>query len=144
MRKTDISRPVPIAHSGFTIIGLVIALAILAVLITIATYIYAGYISMAKTTIARSILDEAGKTLFDYQIDHGAYPASIDFTGCTDEDGRTVFTSGLCDQMKNELYSIESYSIESYAITSTRYVLAVRAKDKGHTLLKLTEGKITK
>jgi len=139
MRITDISRPDPISLSGFTIIGLVIALAVLAVLITIATYVYTSYISMAKVTIARSVLDNAGKTLFDYQIEHGMYPTSIDFTNCVDEQERKVFPSDLCDQMKGELYSIESYSI-----SGTSYVLTARARDNKHTLLKLMEGKITK
>jgi Tfp pilus assembly protein PilE len=139
MRITDISRPDPISLSGFTILGLVIALAVLAVLVTIATYVYTGYISMAKVTIARSVLDDAGKTLFDYQLENGMYPDSIDFTSCVDDQGRRVFPSGLCDQIKEELYSIESYSI-----SGTSYVLTARARDNKHTLLKLMEGKITK
>ena len=139
MGKTDISRPDPISHSGSTVVGLVIALIVLAVLITIATYIYTSYINMAKVTVARSVLNDAGKTLFDYQIENGSYPASIDFTSCLDEKEHRVFPSGLCDQMKEELYSIESYSI-----SDTSYVLTARARDNKHTLLKLTEGRITK
>jgi hypothetical protein len=94
---------------------------------------------MAKVTIARSVLDDAGKILFDYQIGNGMFPTSIDFASCVDEQGRNVFPSDLCNRMKEELYSIESYSI-----SGTSYVLTARAKDRIHTLLTLTEGKITK
>ncbi len=123
--------------SGITILQLVIALIILAVLITIATKIYISYISMAEVTVARGVIDDAGKTLFDYQMANGSYPASIDFTGCTDEEGQKVFPSNLCDRMRKELYSIEDYST-----TGSNYVLKVRAKDSKHTLLTLSENKI--
>ena len=124
--------------SGLTITELAIALVVLAVLITIAIHIYTNYISKARVTVANSVLDNAGKTLLDYQLGNGMYPASIDFTNCVDEQGLKVFPPGLCDQMKEELYSIESYSL-----SDTSYVLTVRARDNKHTLLTLTEGKIT-
>ena len=124
--------------SGFTIIELVVVLIILAVLITIATSIYFNYLGQAKITVANSVLDNAGKTLLNFEMDKGSYPASIDFTSCADDQGRMVFPSGLCDQMKEEFYSIESYSLSGKG-----YVLTVRAKDNKLTLLTLTEGKIT-
>ncbi len=124
--------------SGITILQLVIALIVLAVLITIATKIYISYISMAEVTVARSVLDDAGKTLFDYQMANGSYPANIDFTGCTDEKGQKVFPSSLCDRIRKELYSVENYST-----ADSSYALKVRAKDSKHTLLILSENKIT-
>jgi Tfp pilus assembly protein PilE len=117
---------------------LAVALFILAVLITIATFIYLNYIGTAKVTVANSVLDNAGKTLLNYEMDKGRYPASIDFTNCTDDQGSMVFPPSLCDQMKEELYSVESYSL-----SDTNYVLTVRARDNKHTLLTLTKGKIT-
>jgi prepilin-type N-terminal cleavage/methylation domain-containing protein len=125
-------------YYGFTIIELAIALLILAVLITIATSIYLNYIGTARVTVANSVLDNAGKTLLNYEMDKGGYPASIDFTSCSDDKGSMVFPASLCNQMKEELYSVESYSL-----SDTSYVLTVRARDKKHTLLTLTNGKIT-
>lgn len=125
-------------YHGFTIIELTIAMLILAVLITIATFIYLNYIGTARVTVANSILDNAGKTLLNYEMDKGRYPASINFTSCYDEQGSMVFPSSLCDQMKEDLYSVESYTI-----SETGYVLTVRARDNKHTLLTLTNGKIT-
>lgn len=125
-------------YYGFTIIELAIALLILAVLMTIATSIYLNYIGTARVTVANSVLDNAGKTLLNYEMDKGGYPASIDFTSCSDDKGSMVFPPSLCNQMKEELYSVESYSL-----SDTSYVLTVRARDKKHTLLTLTNGKIT-
>ncbi|MGA2782499.1 MAG: prepilin-type N-terminal cleavage/methylation domain-containing protein [Smithella sp.] len=124
--------------SGFTMIELVIAIAIVGILAGIAFYIYTNYISKAQVTVAVSTLDNVKKTLMTFNLDNGKYPASINFSGCVDEQGRTVFPSILCDQIKEDLYSIENYSS-----SSTGYVLTSRAKDNKHTLLTLTESNIT-
>jgi prepilin-type N-terminal cleavage/methylation domain-containing protein len=122
---------------GFTIIELIIALVILAVLMTIATSIYLNYVNKAKLTVSISILDIGGKSLESYHIDHNKYPSSIDFTNCVDEQGREVFLSDLCNQMKEELYS------KDYSPSGIDYILTARAGDNKHTLLTLTGGKIT-
>ena len=124
--------------SGFTIIEILVSMIILAILMTIATSIYLKYISTARVTVANSVLDNAGKTLLSYQMDKGRYPVSIDFTSCVDDQGLMVFPSGLCGQMKEELYSVESYTLNDKS-----YVLTARARDNKHTLLTLTDGKIT-
>jgi prepilin-type N-terminal cleavage/methylation domain-containing protein len=123
---------------GFTIIELIIALVILAVLITIATSIYLNYIGTARVTVANSVLDNAGKTLLNYEMEKGRYPASIDFASCSDNNGGMVFPPSLCDQIREELYSVDSY-----VLNDKSYVLTARARDKKHTLLTLTDGKIT-
>jgi prepilin-type N-terminal cleavage/methylation domain-containing protein len=125
-------------YYGFTIVELMVSLVILAVLITIATSIYLNYIGTARVTVANSVLDNAGKTLLNYEMDKGRYPASIDFTSCSDDKGSMVFPPSLCDQIKEELYSVESY-----VLNDKSYVLTARAKDNKHTLLTLTDGKIT-
>jgi len=124
--------------SGFTILELVVVLIIMAVLMTIATSIYFNYINKAKFTVSISILDTVSKTLESYYLDNNKYPESIDFTSCVDENGHMVFLSGFCNQIKEDLYSVESYSI-----SGTSYVLTARAGDNKHTLLTLTGGKIT-
>ena len=125
-------------YDGFTILELIVSLLILAVLIAIATSLYLNYIGTARVTVANSVLDNAGKTLLNYEMDKGKYPASIDFASCSDENGSMVFPPSLCDQMKEEIYSVESYSR-----SDTGYVLTVRARDKKHSLLTLTNGTIT-
>lgn len=104
----------------------------------IAFYIYTSYISKAEVTVATSTLNNVKKTLTTFNLDNGKYPASINFPSCVDEQGHTVFPSMLCDQIKEDLYSIESYSG-----SGTGYILTARAKDPKHTLLTLTESNIT-
>jgi Tfp pilus assembly protein PilE len=116
---------------------LVVVLIILAVLMTIATSIYFNYINKAKVTVSISILDTVSKTLESYLLDNNKYPESIDFTSCVDEQGNVVFISSFCDQIKEDLYSIESYSI-----SGTSYILTARAGDNNHTLLTLAGGVI--
>ena len=130
-------RPIKGSH-GFTIIELVIAMIILAVLITIATSIYNNYINKAKLVVSLSILNNVSKSLESYNIDNNKYPASIDFTSCVDEMGHEIFHSDFCKQIKQDLYSIESYSLSGVS-----YILTARAGDKKHTLLTLSGGTIT-
>jgi type II secretory pathway pseudopilin PulG len=124
--------------SGFTSLEVALSLIILLILIAFASHIYMNYIGKAKATIAESVLNDAGKRLDEYQVDHGAYPANIDFIKCVDGQGQKVFFSHLCSQMKDEFYSVESYSP-----SDTGYTLIVRAKDKKHTLITLTDGEVT-
>jgi Tfp pilus assembly protein PilE len=119
-------------------IELITAIAIIGILAGIAFYIYTSYISKAEVTVAVSTLDNVKKTLMTFNLDNGKYPVSINFSGCLDEQGHTVFPSMLCDQIKEDFYSIESYSS-----SDTGYVLTARAKDTKHTLLTLTESNIT-
>jgi Tfp pilus assembly protein PilE len=113
-------------------------LTILAVLITIGTTTYFFYINKAKLTVSISTLDFASKSLESYHLDYNKYPGSIDFTSCVDEQGHAVFLSDFCEQMKKELYSIESYSI-----SGRNYILTAKARDDKNTLLTLSQGKIT-
>ncbi|MBN1471390.1 MAG: prepilin-type N-terminal cleavage/methylation domain-containing protein [Syntrophaceae bacterium] len=124
-------------RSGFTMIELLVALLILIVLVLIAMSIYTNYIGKARVTVATSVLDNAGKALTEYQMDYGTYPGSINFTNCVDEAERRVFPSGLCDQIKEELDSPE------YSISGSIYTVTARAKDAKHTVLTLSDSRIT-
>lgn len=123
--------------SGFTILELVIALIILAVLLTIATSIYFNCINKAKLTVSIGTLDNVRRSLESFHLDNQTYPASIDFTGCVDEQGHAVFLPDLCSQIKEELQSSE------YSLSGSDYIITARAGDNKHTLLTLTGGKIT-
>jgi prepilin-type N-terminal cleavage/methylation domain-containing protein len=125
--------------SGFTLIELLIAILILAIIVAIAFSIYRVYIDKAKVTIAQSVLTDAQKNLEVYLVDNKKYPTSIDFTSCIDENSRSVFDTTFCDQMKNDLSSIDGYS----ANAATSYSLTARAKDTKNTLMTLTPQNIT-
>jgi len=118
-------------------IELLVALVILSVLAAIAISVYTNYIGKARVTVAISVLDNAGKSLTEYQLDNGTYPASINFTSCVNEEERRVFSSGLCDQIKEELDSPE------YSLNGASYTITARARDTKHTVLTLIDSKIT-
>ena len=126
-------------RSGFTMIEVIVLITVMTVLLAIALSVYAKYIDEARVTVATSVLDSARKALMDYHAGYKKYPVSINFTSCIDENGISVFTSGLCDDIQKYFYSIENYSI-----SSTGYILTARARDNKHTLLTLTESKLTK
>jgi len=123
--------------SGLTLMQLIMALIVLAVLVIIGFSIYTNYINKAKIIMATNVLDKAGRSILNYQMDNGTYPANIDFTSCLDGQGRNVFSSEICNQLKEDLSSIESYFI-----IDNNYVLTARARDSKHTILILKEGKI--
>lgn len=124
---------------GFTLIELTVTLILFSVLVLIAFSIYTNNINKAKVTLAEHVLSQTRENLILYNIDNGKYPDSIDFNDCLDENGRVVFSPTFCDQLRNDLDSIESY-----ALNAQGYVLAAKAKDTKHTLLTLTPTQITK
>jgi prepilin-type N-terminal cleavage/methylation domain-containing protein len=124
-------------NGGFTLVEIVVVLAILAVLASMALFAYNSYIEKAKVTVATSTLDNVRKTLEVYHIDNGNYPANIDFAGCVDNQGRTVFPPVLCDQLKSDLFAVDSY-----VVSGQNYLLTVRANDSSHTVMKMTADNI--
>jgi prepilin-type N-terminal cleavage/methylation domain-containing protein len=128
-------------RSGFTLIELIIAMVVLLILALIAFNVYTQYISKAKITVAESTLAHVRDNLNLYNIDNGKYPDSINFTDCVDENSRMVFSRAFCNQLSEDLYSIENYSYNS---DDKKYSLTARAKDNKHTLITVTSDKITK
>jgi prepilin-type N-terminal cleavage/methylation domain-containing protein len=126
-------------HDGFTLVELIVILILFSVLVLIAFSIYNNNINKAKVTVAENVLSQTRENLFLYNIDNGKYPDSIDFNDCLDENGRVVFSPTFCDQLRNDLDSIESYALDAQG-----YVVIARAKDAKHTLLTVTPTKLTK
>lgn len=127
-------------RSGFTVWEVLSAIIILVLIILIAANIYVNYIDKARITIAENVLNHARDNLSLYCIDNNKFPVIINFSNCIDENGHAVFSESLCDQLKTDLYSIESYI---YNIEDGKYVLIARANDKKHTPLKVTPEKVT-
>lgn len=128
-------------RSGFTLIELVVAMIVLLILALIAFNIYTQYVTKAKITVAESTLAHVRDNLNLYNIDNGKYPDSINFTDCVDENKRVVFSRAFCNQLSEDLYSIDNYSYNS---DDKKYSLTARAKDSKHTLITVTPDKITK
>ncbi len=62
-------------HKGFTLIELMIAVAILAIVTAIAIPAYNGYINEARSGAARANLDNLRLAIEDYFLDNGSYVA---------------------------------------------------------------------
>lgn len=120
-------------RQGFTLIEILVALAVVAILSAIAFPVYRIYIDKAKVTLAISTLETVRKLMEGYHIDHGSYPVTIDFTTGKDSQGDVVLESSLLDEVKRNIYVVESYST-----TAGSYNLNARAQDTTHTILVLT------
>lgn len=123
--------------SGFTLIEIIVVMAILAILTAIAYPFYNKYVDKAKVTVGISTLESVRKTLEDFQIDNGNYPAAIDMATGKDDLGKTVLPPALLAEFKGNLFSLESY-----VVTPLDYTLTARALDRNHTLLVLTPGQV--
>lgn len=64
--------------SGLTLIELLIAMAIVAILATLGFTFYAGQIKAARTNVAIQDIKSLSMKVIEYQTDTGEYPASLD------------------------------------------------------------------
>lgn len=125
--------------SGFTLVEILMVLAIIAALAAIAFPFYTGYIDKAKITLGISTLDTVRKTLEGYQVDNGNYPPDIDLSTGNDSLGKVVLTASLLEEFKRNLFSMESY-----IVASNDYTMTVKAKDSKQTLLVMTPRQVIK
>lgn len=122
-----------IKTSGFTLIEILMVLALISALAAIAYPFYTGYIDKAKVTLGISTLDTVRKSIEEYNLEFGAYPPDLILTTGKDSLGHTVLPTALLEEFKYNLFSMESY----ISATNT-YTLTAKAKDSKHTLLVLT------
>ena len=123
--------------AGFTLIEILIVLAVLATLTAIAYPFYNTYIDKAKITVGISTLETVRKTLEEFHIGNESYPATIDMATGKDGLGKTVLPPALLAEFKSNLFSLDSY-----VVTADDYTLTARAFDRNHTLLVLTPGQV--
>jgi Tfp pilus assembly major pilin PilA len=98
---------------------------------------YQHYLDKAKVTLAISTLETVRKIMEGYHIDHGSYPAAVDFATGRDDQGQPVLEGSLLSEFKRNIYSLESYTI-----AAGNYTMNVRAQDTTHTILILTPGQV--
>lgn len=126
---------------GFTLLELLVVVAIIGVLATIAIPMYRGYVDKAQKTVAVGTLDTMRKDLESFHIDYQRYPLDINFTTGREIPGSLqIFSSNMINQIASDFSTILTYiynaSIQSYTITTT-------AKDQANTPMTLTPQEIT-
>lgn len=122
---------------GFTLIEMLIAIAIIAILTAISYPIYTSSIDKAKVTRGISTLETVRKAIEDYHINYGSYPPALDISTGADGSGRVVIQPALLDEFNTNLSSFVSY-----AISTDDFTLIARATDTKHTQLVLKSGSV--
>jgi prepilin-type N-terminal cleavage/methylation domain-containing protein len=135
--EAPLSKPLTSRSSGFTLIEILVVVAIIAILSAITFPIYQNYIDKAKRTVAVNTLETLRKAMEGYHITHGTYPLLIDPLTGLDEQGRPVLEADLLYDFKKNIFSLESYTP-----TADDYVLTAKAMDSIHTLLIMSPAKI--
>jgi len=123
--------------AGFTLIEMLIAIALIAILTAISYPIYTSYINKAKVTKGISTLETVRKSIEDYHINNASYPPALDIATGQDGTGRIVLTAELLSEFNGNLSSFESY-----AIGTDDYTLTARAIDTNRTVLVLKSGSV--
>lgn len=126
---------------GFTLVELVMVVAIIAALAAISIPVYSNYVDKARITVAISTLDTVRKYLEFFHMDNQEYPTKpIDFVSGKDSNNQTVFSTMLLDQINDDLTPV-SYNT---ATNKSTYTLIAEAKDRNQTILILTPSEVSK
>lgn len=130
-------RTLAVRSAGFTLIEILIAIAIIAILSTLAYPMYTRYIDRARVTIGISTLETLRKSFEDFNINFNEYPPALDMTNGQDGAGRIVLNQTLLDEFRSNLHELVNY-----VPTNDSYTLTARAVDSNHTLLVLKPGSV--
>jgi prepilin-type N-terminal cleavage/methylation domain-containing protein len=126
---------------GFTLIEIVLVVAIIGIIAAIAIPSYYSYIDKARMTVSISVIDSLGKDLEAYYNEHQEYPATVDFTNFTDQNGNSILLSLDVSALNKKMFSWDSYA---YVASDLTYTVTAKAIDSKHTVLTLTREGVKK
>jgi prepilin-type N-terminal cleavage/methylation domain-containing protein len=124
-------------NDGFTLLELLVAMAIVAVIAAIAIISYGKFIDQAKRQVSINAMSSLRKGLEDYATEQGKYPDGFDFSTCKDPDGFRIYPWMSCDALNKELFSLDTYTL-----TPSGYSITAKAKDSAQTVITITETSI--
>lgn len=111
---------------------LIVILLAVGALIVMGATAFNQNLDKARLTLSVAALNKAQSALKNYRATHHTFPASLDFTNCSDQEQRIVVLG--CAELKADIDSFVSYNG-----TAETFVLKAKAKDKEKTLITVTE-----
>lgn len=108
-----------------------IILIVIAALAVMGGTVFYQYLDRARLTLSVAALNKAQDTLKKYKATHQSFPASLDFSTCSDQDRRVVLN---CEEIKADINGFVSY-----VGTRETFVLKAKAKDSQGTFITVTE-----
>ena len=124
---------------GFSLLELLFVVAIIGVIGGIAIPTYLGYVNSARVTVSIAMMNSLQKDIEVYRDQYQAYPANIDFTNFTDQNGNSVLFS-----LNDVALHSKMFSWDSYVASAATYTITAKATDTNHTVLTLTPQGVTK
>lgn len=135
--RPPMSKPLPLRRSGFTLIEILVVIAVIAILSAISLPVYQIYIDKAKRTVAINTLESVRKAMEEYHTVYAGYPTLIDPATGLDGQGKPVLDAELLYDFKKNIFSLESYTP-----SADDYLMTVRAMDSPRTILIMSPNKI--
>jgi type II secretory pathway pseudopilin PulG len=114
---------------------LLVFLVVVGALMVMGGTFFNQYLDKARLTLSVAALNKAQDTLKNYKAMHRSFPASLDFSNCSNQDHRVVLN---CDEIKADINSFVSY-----VGTAETFVLKAKAKDSRGTFIVVTESTIS-
>jgi type II secretory pathway pseudopilin PulG len=116
-------------------VDMLVMLIVVGALTVIGGTVFYQYLDKARLTLSVAALKTAQETLKGYKAKHRSFPASLDFSTCSDNDHFVVLS---CSEIKADINSFVSY-----AGTPEKFILKAKAKDSRQTVITLTESTIS-
>jgi len=118
---------------GYSLLELLSVIAIIGLIAGFVIPTYFGYVDRARVTVSIAVADALRKDIEVYHDQYQAYPASIDFSSFTDQNGNSVLFSITDVSLHSKMFSWDSY-----IASAVTYTITAKAMDTKHTVLTLT------